>query len=201
MEEATQKSSWEARRDAALILYKKEDYTAAAALIWSYGEVPFRSNDIAICVKILAKTQRDDAIRLLREVSKRNTKKPEWCLSLAAAFYEQGMPILASRFYGAALSVSNMFYENSFEEESLWADDHGSLVELWKTSGEQPLPPDVASMKSFIGNAMSFYEYTQKITLKAEAEMKKEEIPKEEVKKESMLPPVASPTMKLNFPG
>ncbi|MGJ8673354.1 hypothetical protein [Rubritalea sp.] len=156
--------SWEQRRATAEKLYANKEYKAAADLLWEGGELPYRSADVALCVKLLSRTRQEDAMRVLQETMRRNVGMAEENLALASAFYQEGMPLLAARFYGAALSVSNMYFENHFEKESLWYDDYKVLLETWQESDQRPMPSPETAMSSFLGKAKTFMEYTQRIT-------------------------------------
>lgn len=156
--------SWDERRATAGKLYADGDHKAAANLIWEAGELPYRSADVAFCVKVLSRARKEDAMRVLREVMRRTSGIAEENLALASAFHQEGMPLLAARFYGAALSVSNMYFENPFEKESLWFDDYKVLLNAWEESDQRPMPSPETSMDNFLGKAKTFMEYTQRIT-------------------------------------
>ena len=162
-------NDWPARRLAASILYDFKKYSEAAELLWDAPELPYRAEDIAFSVRIVAKGNQKNAIRLVNEVVKRNGKNAEGCLRLAKAFHNEGLPLIASRMYGAALAVSNANYDSGFEHESLWFDDHGALVKEWKNQGCQPQPNEPSSMNEFLGEEISFLEYTQRITQRVSA--------------------------------
>lgn len=165
-------TSWDERKATAEKLYADGDYKAAANLIWEGGELPYRSAEVAFCVKVLSRTRKEDAMRVLRETMKRTSGIAEENLALASAFHQVGMPLLAARFYGAALSVSNMYFENEFEKESLWFDDFKVLLEAWEESDQRPMPSPETSMDNFLGKAKTFMEYTQRITQVAPAVQK-----------------------------
>ena len=173
-------SDWAARKLAASILYDFKKHSEAADLLWSAPELPYRSQDIAFSVRIIAKDRPDNAIRIVKKVMKRNGKNAEGCLLLAKAFHKEGMPLLASRMYGAALAVSNENFDIGFEQESLWFDDLGELVSEWQSQSFQPQPNEPAPMKDFLGGAISFLEYTQRVTARVSvsADLKVSDNPK-----------------------
>ncbi|MFC5049152.1 hypothetical protein ACFPK9_00770 [Rubritalea spongiae] len=156
--------SWDERRATAVKLYADSNYAAAADCIWEGGEIPFRSGDVAFCVKVLSRGRKEDAMRVLRESMKRSSGIAEESLALASAFYQEGMPLLAARFYGAALSVDSMYFENQFEKESLWLDDFKVLLGAWEESDQRPMPGPETPIENFLGKAKTFMEYTQRIT-------------------------------------
>lgn len=164
--------TWEQRKEAARKLYGDGKHSEAANLIWEGGELPYSSSDVAFCIKTLSRARKEDAMRVLQEVMRRTRGIAEENLALASAFYQEGMPVLAARFYGAALSVSNMYFENPFEMESLWYDDHDVLIDAWKESGQRPMPSPETPITNFLGKAKTFMEYTQRITEVAPEVMK-----------------------------
>jgi hypothetical protein len=85
-------------------------------------------------------------------------------LILAKAFHKEGLVLLASRMYGASMAVSMENFDIGFEQESLWSDDSGSLITEWRSQGYQPSPNESSSMDKFLGEAISFLEFTQRIT-------------------------------------
>ena len=157
-------NDWPARKLAASILHDLKKYTEAAELIWCAPELPYRSQDIAFSVRIIAKDNPKKAILLVKEVIRRNGKNTEGGLRLAKAFHKEGLPLLASRMYGAAIAVSNDNFDIGFEQESLWFDDYGALVAEWQRQAYEPRPNEPTKMKEFLGKAISFLEYTQRIT-------------------------------------
>lgn len=184
-------NDWPARKLAASNLYDLKKYCEAAELLWDAPELPYRAQDIAFSVRIIAKGNRGNAIRLVNEVVKRNGKNAEGCLRLANAFHNEGLPLIASRMYGASLAVSEDNFDIGFEHESLWFDDHGELVKEWNNQACEPPPNEPSSMKEFLGKEISFLEYTQRITERvsaADLEMNYSPAPK------VMTPKLAVPT-------
>ena len=157
-------SDWSARKLAVSILYDSKRHSEAAELLWEAPELPYKSQDIAFSIRVVAKHDPENAIRIFNEVVRRIGKNAESCLRLAKAFHNEGLPLLASRMYGAALAVGSDNFDIGFEQESLWYDDHGELVLEWKKQANEPQPNEPAPMKNFLGKAISFLEYTQKIT-------------------------------------
>lgn len=155
---------WAARKLAASMLYDSKNYSEAAELLWDAPELPFLSHDIAFSVRVLAKWNPENAIRVVNESMRRVGESADGFLRLGEAFHEQGLPLLASRMYGAALAISNENFDIGFEQESLWLDDHDALVLEWKNQACDPQPNQPAPMKNFLGKAISFLEYTQRIT-------------------------------------
>ena len=156
--------NWVGRKKVALNLYQDGDFVGAADIIWGAGSLPFVSKEIAFCVKILAKGRAEDAIRVLSEVMERTASSAPQCLDLAQAFYAEGLPLIASRFYGAAMAVSPAYFQNHFEAESLFYDDKRALLDVWEQSGQDGRPATELPMKDFLGKAKTFMDYTQRIT-------------------------------------
>ncbi len=170
---------WSARKLAASLLYDFKKYAEAAELLWEAPKMPYKSKDIAFSVRIIAKGNSKNAIRLVNAVLRRIGKNAEACLNLAQAFHVEGLPLLASRVYGAALAVNNDNFDIGFEQESLWFDDHGELVAEWGNQGHEPSAGKPAGMKNFLGKAISFLEYTQRITECVKGEGGDSEVSKE----------------------
>ena len=156
--------NWNSRKSVAQTLYEQGNYGAAADVIWGAGELPFLSEEIAFCLKVLARGRNDDAVRLASEVLERNAYSAPQCFALARDCAKEGMPLLAARFYGAAMAVDPAYFQSPFENESLYYDDSKVLVKAWEASGQEGVPASESPMQNFLGKAKSFMEYTQRIT-------------------------------------
>lgn len=157
-------SNWQARKAAAVQLYEEGHYLEAADTVWNAPEMPSVDTDVAFAVKIVSRARPNRSIRLVYEVLRRNVRKPEQNMAMAKAFNMVGLPMLASRFYGAALSSSHDLFDIGFEQQSLWFDDSGSLMDAWQQSSQDIKQPFVNDIRSFAGEDIKPTQLTQDIT-------------------------------------
>ncbi|MFC5051707.1 hypothetical protein ACFPK9_13970 [Rubritalea spongiae] len=151
-------SNWQARKAAAVQLYEEGHFLEAADVLWNAPEMPSVDIDVAFAVKIVSRARPNRSIRLLYEVLRRNVGKPEQNIAMARAFNFVGLPMLASRFYGAALAASPELFDIGFEQQTLWYDDSGSLMEAWKNSSQDIKEPLVHDIKSIVGKDIKLSE-------------------------------------------
>ncbi|MGJ8674148.1 hypothetical protein [Rubritalea sp.] len=154
-------NNWQARKAAAVQLYEEGHYLEAADTLWNAPEMPSVDIDVAFAVKIVSRARPNRSIRLLYEVLRRNAGKPEQNMAMARAFNIVGLPMLASRFYGAALAVRNDLFDIGFEQQTLWFDDSGKLMEAWGNSSQDIKPPFVHDIKSIAGEDIKLSELEQ----------------------------------------
>ncbi len=154
-------ADWTGRKEAAHKLYEEGYYLEAADTVWNAPEMPSTDMDVAFAVKIVSRARPNRSIRLVYEVLRRNTGKPEQNMALARAFSLIGLPMLASRFYGAALTADTGKFDIGFEQQSLWFDDSGSLLEAWGDSSTDIKPPFSKPVEAFLGNAINFADLTR----------------------------------------
>ena len=154
-------ADWVGRKEAAHQLYKEGHYLEAADTVWNAPEMPSTDMDVAFAVKIVSRARPNRSIRLVYEVLRRNAGKPAQNLALARSFSLIGLPMLASRFYGAALAADSGKFDIGFEQQSLWLDDSGSLLEAWENSSSDIKPPFSKPVEAFLGNAIHFADLSR----------------------------------------
>jgi len=158
-------ADWIRRKEAADKLYAEGYYLEAADTVWNAPEMPSTDMDVAFAVKIVSRARPNRSIRLVYEVLRRNTGKPEQNMALARAFSLIGLPMLASRFYGAALAADTSNFDIGFEQQSLWFDDSGSLLEAWENSSSDIKVPFSKPIDAFLGNAINFADLTRDLPI------------------------------------
>ncbi|WP_018969228.1 hypothetical protein [Rubritalea marina] len=134
-------NDWQERKKVAVQMYQQEMYLEAADLVWNAPEIPSTDLDVAFTLKIVSRARANRAIRLTYEVIKRNRDKPKKNMAFAKALNVIGMPMLASRFYGAAMAADEQFFDLGFEQQTMWCDESEALLEAWSKSSqgiEQP---------------------------------------------------------------
>lgn len=156
-------SNWQARKAAAVQLYEEGEYLEAADVVWNAPEMPSVDTDVAFAVKIVSRARPNRSIRLVYEVLRRNAGKPEQNLAMARAFNLIGLPMLASRFYGAALASSHDLFDIGFEQQSLWFDDSGSLMDAWENSSQDIKVPFINDIKSMVGKDIKMSELVEDV--------------------------------------
>jgi hypothetical protein len=161
---AAEPNNWQARKAAAVQLYEEEHFLEAADTVWNAPEMPSVDTDVAFAVKIVSRARPNRSIRLVYEVLRRNAGKPEQNIALARAFNMIGLPMLASRFYGAALATSHDLFDIGFEQQSLWFDDSGSLMETWEKSSQDIKVPFVNDISSILGEEIKPSDLAQDVT-------------------------------------
>lgn len=134
-------NDWLERKKIAVQMYKNELYLEAADLVWNAPEIPSTDLDVAFTIKIVSRARANRAIRLVYEVMKRNQTKPQKNIAFAKALNLIGLPMLASRFYGAALAVDDQCFDLGFEQQSMWLDESESLLEQWANSNQEVEQP------------------------------------------------------------
>jgi hypothetical protein len=154
-------ADWTGRKEAAHKLYDEGYYLEAADTVWNAPEMPSTDMDVAFAVKIVSRARPNRSIRLVYEVLRRNTGKPEQNMALARAFSLIGLPMLASRFYGAALAADTSNFDIGFEQQSLWFDDSGILLDAWGNSSSEIKPPFSKSVEAFLGDTIDFSTLTR----------------------------------------
>ncbi|PQJ27532.1 hypothetical protein [Rubritalea profundi] len=154
-------ADWAGRKEAAHKLYEEGYYLEAANTVWNAPEMPSTDIDVAFAVKIVSRARPNRSIRLVYEVLRRNSGKAEQNMALARSFSLIGLPMLASRFYGAAIAADTSQFDIGFEQQSLWFDDSGSLLEAWGDSSSDIKPPFSKPVEAFLGNAINFAELTR----------------------------------------
>ncbi|MFT5881861.1 MAG: hypothetical protein ACI9FG_000351 [Crocinitomicaceae bacterium] len=146
---------WAGRKEAAHKLYEEGYYLEAANTVWNVPEMPSTDMDVAFVVKIVSRARPNRSIRLVYEVLRRNSGKAEQNMALARSFSMIGLPMLASRFYGAALAADSSQFDIGFEQQSLWLDHSGSLLEAWGNSSSDIKPPFSKSVEAFLGDVIN----------------------------------------------
>ncbi|MFC4993791.1 hypothetical protein [Rubritalea tangerina] len=154
-------SDWANRKEAAYKLYQEGFYLEAADTVWNAPEMPSTDMDVAFAVKIVSRARPNRSIRLVYEVLRRNTGKAEQNMAMARAFNLIGLPMLASRFYGAAMADGAKHFDIGFEQQSLWYDDSESLMQAWEASSSELKPPFTKPVESFLGHSINFSDLTE----------------------------------------
>lgn len=162
-------ADWPARKSAALKLYEDGNFLEAADTVWNAPEMPATDLDVAFAVKIVSRARPNRSIRLVYEVLRRNTGKAEQNMAMARAFNLIGLPMMASRFYGAALAISSKYFDIGFEQQSLWFDDSGSLIETWENSSQDIKPPFSKPMTAFLGDAINLADLNEDVLVASPA--------------------------------
>lgn len=157
-------TNWSARKQAALKLYEEECYLEAADTVWNAPDMPSTDVDVAFVVKIVSRARPNRAIRLVYEVLRLNADKGEKNMAMAKAFSLIGLPMLASRFYGAAMASNAKYFDIGFESQSLWFDDSGSLIEEWKKSNQDVKPPFAKDLKGFASGSINLADLTEDVS-------------------------------------
>ncbi|MGJ8673353.1 hypothetical protein [Rubritalea sp.] len=119
--------NWVLRKEAALRLYDDGFYEMAADMVWNATEIPSTDMDIAFAVKMLSRAKPNRSIRLVYELLRQNSGKAEQAIAMANVFNLIGYPMLASRCYGAAVSINADFFDIGFERDAFWSDDERTL--------------------------------------------------------------------------
>ncbi len=125
-------SDWDTRLQLADGLYDKQAYAEAAEVIWSGRIIPSNDLDLALSIRILAKSQPRKAIRLLTAVLGLNQGKAAHNMAMANALLHFGMVTQAIRFYGAALEVDPAQVNPDIESLILWTDDKAATIALYE---------------------------------------------------------------------
>ncbi|MFC4993793.1 hypothetical protein [Rubritalea tangerina] len=181
------KNDWSGRRACCDSLYQDAHYSEAADLLWEAPSTPVQAEEMAWVLRVLSKGRPSDAVRVVQELTRRIGRDVDALIRYALAFHREGLPLLAARFYGQAMGVDVKNFDIGFEEESLWCDDYGELVDRWQELDYQPGPPELAPLKQFLGKATSFLEYTQRITAHVVPQSVDEKEPASEPIKTEML--------------
>jgi len=145
-------NNWGTRKKVALMLYQEERYLEAADTLWKAPEMPATDVDVAFSIKIISRARPNRSIRLVYELLRRNEGKPIKNKAMARALNMIGMPMMASRFYGAATSEDADLFDLSFEKQMLWFDDSGSLLDKWQESDQEAKPPLSVPLQDFAGD-------------------------------------------------
>ncbi|SHJ94133.1 hypothetical protein SAMN02745181_2833 [Rubritalea squalenifaciens DSM 18772] len=149
-------NNWSARKKASLKLYEQGRYLEAADVLWKAPEMPATDVDVAFSIKVVSRARPNRSIRLVYELIRRNAGKPMKNLAMARALNMIGMPMLASRFYGAAVAEDGQLFDLSFEKQTLWYDDSGSLLDQWKETDQEAKPPLAVPLQEFTGEYIEF---------------------------------------------
>lgn len=149
-------NNWSARKKAALKLYEAQRYLEAADILWKAPEMPATDVDVAFSIKVVSRARPNRSMRLVYELIRRNSGKPTKNLAMARALNMIGMPMLASRFYGAAVAEDGQLFDLSFEKQTLWYDDSGSLLDQWKATDQEAKPPLDVPLHEFTGDIIEF---------------------------------------------
>lgn len=145
-------SNWQARKSAAVKLFEDNCFLEAADVIWNTPEIPSTDMDVAFAVKIVSRARPNRSIRLVYEVLRRNSGKSEQNMAMARAFNLIGLPMLASRFYGAALATAPENFDIGFEHQSLWCDDSGAILDAWEKNSLDIKKPFSKELAEFVGD-------------------------------------------------
>lgn len=154
-------NNWGVRKKAALMLYGAERYLEAADVLWKAPEMPATDVDVAFSVKIVSRARPNRSIRLIYEVLRRNEGKAVKNVAMARALNMIGMPMLATRFYGAATAEDPDLFDLSFEKQMLWFDDSGRLLEEWGETDQEAKPPLSVPLQDFAGDMIDFEKLAQ----------------------------------------
>lgn len=164
-------NNWSARKKAALKLYEAERFLEAADILWKAPEMPATDIDVAFSIKVVSRARPNRSIRLVYELIRRNSGKPTKNLAMARALNMIGMPMLASRFYGAAVAEDGQLFDLSFEKQTLWYDDSGSLLDQWKLTDQEAKPPLDVPLQEFTGEMIEFDKLAQHTNEPSEPKM------------------------------
>lgn len=153
-------SDWETRLQLADGLYDKQAYAEAAEVIWSGRIVPSNDLDLALSIRILAKSQPRKAIRLLTAVLEQNQGKATYNLAMANALLHFGMVTQAIRFYGAAMEVDPSLVNPDIESLILWSDDKAASSALY----EKRLPK-IGNLPRVVRNPIEALDLSSRLSL------------------------------------
>jgi len=123
-------NNWGIRKKVALMLYDTKQYLEAANVLWQAPEMPATDVDVAFSIKIISRAR--PALNVI------------------------GMPMLASRFYGAAMAEDAELFSLTFEKQVLWFDDSGILLDQWMETDQNMAPPLVVPLQDFAGDMIQF---------------------------------------------
>lgn len=157
-------SNWSVRKQAALKLYEEGCFLEAADTIWNVADMPSTDVDVAFAVKIVSRARPNRAIRLVYEVLRRNAGKGEKNMAMAKAFSLIGLPMLGSRFYGAAMASNAKYFDIGFESQSLWFDESGALLDSWEKSGQDVKPPFARELKVFAAGSINLSDLEEDVS-------------------------------------
>lgn len=160
-------SLWLQRKVLVEYLFGNGHHDEACELVLSAPEIPCTALDSLFVVRVLGEHRRDRAIDFINHVLTRVTGDMDACMKMAQVFCGSGHHLLSSRFYGAAQASGSGVFDIGTETASLWLDDHNVFHDFWKESGYDPSVPEQMPMEDFLGKAMSFLEYTTRITAQA----------------------------------
>ncbi|WP_018969229.1 hypothetical protein [Rubritalea marina] len=158
---------WISRKLLVEYLYENGHENEACKVLLESPKVPFQALDILLVVRVLGEHETSKAISFINHVLERVSKDKDACMKLAQVFCGSGHHLLSSRFYGAAKAAEAECFDLGTETACLWLDDQGVFEKFWHESGYKPLPPEKMPMEDFLGKAMSFLEYTSRITAQA----------------------------------
>ncbi|MFC5049153.1 hypothetical protein ACFPK9_00775 [Rubritalea spongiae] len=127
--------NWVLRKEAALKLYSEGKFTMAADMVWNTSEIPSTDMDVAFAVKMLSRAKPNRSIRLVYELLRQNSGKAEQAIAMANVFNLIGYPMLASRCYGAAVSLNAELFDIGFEGDSFWCDEQRVLEKKQQEAG------------------------------------------------------------------
>lgn len=155
--------SWVLRKEAALKLYSDGEYTMAADMVWNASEIPSTDMDVAFAVKMLSRAKPNRSIRLVYELLRQNSGKAEQAVAMANVFNLIGYPMLASRCYGAAVSLNANFFDIGFEHDSFWCDESRVLEKQLDDSGFGRNMHFALQGQELQGEAIQFDELDQEL--------------------------------------
>lgn len=156
-------NNWVLRKEAALKLYDDGEYVMAADMVWNTSEIPSTDMDMAFAVKMLSRAKPNRSIRLVYELLRQNSGKAEQAIALANVFNLIGYPMLASRCYGAAISLNPEFFDIGFEHDSFWSDDDRALDKALDASSFARHPHFALQGRELQGEAIHFSDLTQEL--------------------------------------
>lgn len=121
---------WGMRKKVVWFLYEAGYFREASKVVWNAPEIPPVDREIVFAARIVSKGQPSRAMRLLNAVVERNRSEPEKNLAMAKELVKGGMPLQATRFYGAATLSDKSLIDEDFEiclitsdsEEDDWSE-------------------------------------------------------------------------------
>jgi len=131
---------WGMRKKVVWFLYEAGYFREASKVVWNAPEIPPVDKEIVFAARVVSKGQPTRAMRLLNAVVERNRSEPEKNLAMAKELVKGGMPLQATRFYGAATLSDNTLIDEDFEiclittdsEEEDWSEVVQSVEFPWE---------------------------------------------------------------------
>jgi len=155
-------SDWVVRKETALKLYEVDRFLEAANMVWQTPEIPSTDMDVGFAVKMISRAKPNRSIRLVYEILNRNAGKAEQNIAMANVFNLIGFPMLAARFYGAAMSLNDEYFDIGFEAEAFLTDDTKVLSGGWAEHRDEDLKKSFSKeCMELVGDPIAFGDLNQ----------------------------------------